>query len=268
MRLIKTIVLLSVLSGAALGIGGCDSAELLESDLDEMPGEEEVACAFLSDGLTVLDSLAAYYPLNGDALDYSGHCRDAEALGSYQFTDGIDSLALQFNGTSTILRIGAQVSPLPATRSTIVFWIRQTQFLERDSVMEVASWPDCWMKHTWSASSAGYHRWYSTCDQGGGQIWDQWMSQWLMVTIRSLTGRDSHKAFRVRVASPDLSWHSLWDSEAGVIEGGGEILFGAHDSDQITAPNRFGGLIDEIRIYNKILTAEEEKMIFDHYHGY
>jgi len=77
----------------------------------------------------ITDSLVAYYPFNGNAIDESGNGYDATVNGPVLVTDRFDSInsAYYFDGYNDFMKLPDGVRFQPFTSSTICFWIKTPQ---------------------------------------------------------------------------------------------------------------------------------------------
>jgi len=239
----------------------CNSKTLTESDEPFVAG-----CEIERANIVESDSLAAYYPLDEDFLDYSGNCRHAEGRGVVQFIDGVSGKAALLNGSNSHIRIGPLNSVLPATRYTVILWFQGSE-LGRSEIAGFLSWTGACLSERWFNSSAGTHWGFEDCGDGGLLGLDSHVYQdWIMITVRSMAWSQNENDFDFhKIEHASLPWFAQYEPGAGEIIGNREILFGTNSFQDPRPTRQFKGLMDEIRIYNRRLSSEEERRIFDHY---
>ena len=262
----------------AFAVSSCDSISqpgetdtnhpVVEVDDENVDEEDEIEgpliCEVKADSIIEPDSLAALYLFDGDYLDYSGNCRHAESGGSPDFVEGLAGQALRFDGLRDFVRIPAELSALPASSYTVTMLMKLLH--ERWDPEVVASWTGACLWYKGWNSSAGRFQGFSFCDEGGGSGFRPASGTWVMIVVRSEALVLDHKSFRIRkIGDENINWISRWDASAGEITGGREILLGTRETSSLENGDRFQGVIDEVRVYNRTLTVEEEKRIFDYY---
>lgn len=217
---------------------------------------EEVIIQLGVKGALPTEGLIAHYPLDSNGNDESGKGFDL-TLSNTQFVDsrlGGSTHALEFNGV-TSEAVGVHDAKLDPAAITLSFWIKAPQpSLGSDSGMTILG------KYI-NASVNGY-----VCYLQGPKI--IWYYAW---------GNPNHTFCRVDNIVTDNKWHHI----LGTADGNGAKLFidgilvqtntwlGASGVTTQTAPitlgfiepksfgGRFVGAIDDIRIYNRVLTDNE-----------
>lgn len=192
-------------------------------------------------GIGVLESLVGYYPLDGDYEDYSGNMNNAIATGT-SFVGGISNLGCSFvNSTDKIT-----ISPITDKILTLSVWHKW------DTIS--TNW------RTICANSANIHHMIFNNSRSIG-IWD-----------------GSFRTFGASGVSPDNEWHNyvmviVNKKNAKLYIDGNYIgmTYTTIDLDTYPIVNIGGwgsygcGYLDEVRIYNRILTPEEIAINYDIY---
>jgi len=233
------------------------------------------------DDCVATDHLLAHYTFDGDVLDKSGACRDAEVGGNPVFVEGKHGSALQLDGKWDFIKIPEDVSPVPVTRMTIVMFFNMEEEIQEGNTGKFVHWNETdpedptqdWnTEYFWNRTSAGINPGIITrSPRGGGGGSAAWYftgvyESWSMLTLRT-HAFDSTPRHELRDDSLAGRWRDYpHNGEIGEITGGRPILFGS--SSESTEPDpddRLKASFDEIRVYGKILTVEEEQALYDDY---
>jgi hypothetical protein len=246
---------------------GCDSAET----------DDPV------DDCVETDHLLAHYTFDGDVLDKSGACRDAVIGGNPTFVDGKYGSALRLDGEWDFIKIPEDVSPVPVTRMTIVMFFNMEEEIEEGNTGKFVYWnetepedpsQDWFTDYRWNTSSAGTHpgAWTKSPNGFSGGFGEGYFTSryesWSMLTLRSTISQSHGNPHHdLRDDSNPGRWFEWFrNGEIGEITGGRPILFGSSsESTEPNPANRLKASFDEIRIYGKILTIEEEQALYDDY---
>jgi large repetitive protein len=211
--------------------------------------------------------LIAYYPFNGNALDESNSGNNGALNGPTLAADrfGQPDKALQFNGSGSYVAIGNPVPPSLQIQNevTMAAWIYVAQYpgsgtlgtivgCQRDSsISGYAIHLDGRTSPDGQPSPAGHLHfqigngsWHTT--NANAQVP---LNQWILVTA-TRKANEPAKIYYNGVLQPSNSL--AWD---------GSITYGDAEMDigkQSGFDNRyFGGLIDDVQIYNRALSAQE-----------
>jgi hypothetical protein len=191
------------------------------------------------------DGLIAYYPFNGNALDASANHYDGIVNGATLTSDknGNKDSAFLFNGTTDSIFVPVNINPHALPVVTITAWVRADR---KNPVRQVVS-----------NDNGGFDRSMGIDFRGGGNGWS------------AFSGTDSILGFQPVVIGDWVFLAVVYDQPAGtvklyvnnnVIEGHGAIGAG-RDALLIGASPGFGeyfsGAIDEVRIYNRVLTQSD-----------
>jgi Concanavalin A-like lectin/glucanases superfamily/CARDB/PKD domain/SdrD B-like domain len=211
-----------------------------------------IASASLSDGLI------AYYPFDGNALDASGNNNDGTEYGGLNYKLGIKGDSISFDGIDDYIRVPSDPSLNPVDQLSISFWVKVEGFTNTWSPIIHKGGPlltDCrnreysvWLQDTSSflLASAGdnspQHYNYACC-----AILDHWTHyvgiidrqnnrmQVYVDGVLIVDGNDPYSTFNTN--SEDLIFG--WTEEVS------------------SAYSPFKGRIDELRIYDRVLSEEE-----------
>lgn len=235
---------------------GCDNGACIEAPqkqtVQPMP-KEPTAAPDINKGSV------AHYKFEGDANDDSGNAHNAVIYGA-EFVDGKFGKALSFDGVDDYVQALGTYTFSGTNQITVIAWFKLTDHKAYDGIVCSKSESCCeyrimadpslypfynpgqhsdqtvesytFNKNTW------YH--YAMTVQGGGQA------------NIYLNGELIHASSKgVPLELPDIT-------NSFII--GMDVPLGT--GSDITPNHPFNGLIDEVRIYNRALTAEEIKLIY------
>jgi hypothetical protein len=208
---------------AALFLGGCATTEP----------------AFVSDGLV------AYYPFNGNAKDESGNGNDGEVKGA-----NIINGHAQFNGVSDIITSKCESLPQGKLPRTLSFWAK-------------ADRPKAFTENMvgWGLSKKGGTSFGSYVGRGHFAFFG-----WGLETY-DFNASPSDEYFHHhcvthngKIISYYIDGKNMKSSEVGDRDTvGNDLIIGARTDGRFN----FKGSIDDVRIYNRALSAEEVKALYD-----
>ncbi len=232
----KNALLVTVLAAALFGMG-CASTEP----------------AFVSDGLV------AYYPFNGNAKDESGHGNDGEVNGATLGADrnSISGGAYSFDGDDYI-DIGKDRS-LKIQNGTLSAWIYSENFTRFGGVVSfIHSYHDGGGGYAMVARSGlGFlisNRGYKEFKGNGELEKSKW--QHIVVSFNDLIAEGYVDGIRVRTMNILIQTPQFQESSKAFIGlNSNRHKYGENDY--------FKGSIDDVRIYNRALSAEEVKALYD-----
>jgi hypothetical protein len=206
-----------------------------------------LAAALFGMGCSSLNKgLVAHYPFSGDAKDASGNGQDGEVKGAT-----IMNGHAQFNGSCSI-EIKCESLPQGKSPRTLSFWAKAADIPKSTSAFMV-SWSYGNFKGTGFGSfvSAGNFHFY-----GHGNV----------EGISFIVGpSDEHLHHHCithngKVIDYYIDGENKKSSEVGDRNTSGSVLFVGARPD---GTRYFKGSIDEVRIYNRALSAEEIKALYD-----
>jgi hypothetical protein len=216
-----------------------------EDDL-KATAEKQVLVKKMSDGIT---TPFAYYPLDGNARDYSGNGHDAAVEGTQLTSDARNeqNKAYQFSSGSDIIFIDNTTTFNFRNEITLSFWVKLDAVTEESFILSHGSWEERWKV---SVTPAKKLRW----------------------TVKSTSGtKDLDSSFPLELNhfyhftavytpySMELYADGALDTfsaAAGLISTTAKaITFGRKD---VSEPNyHLKGTLDEVRIYNEALAPDE-----------
>lgn len=191
----------------------------------------------------------AYYPLDGDVLDYSGNDRDAEMSGVDETTDARSEAgkAYLFNSGSDIISIDNDATLNFQNKITLSFWVKLTGLTEESFILSHGSWEQRWKV---SVTPTGRLRW--TVKTGSA-------TRDLDSTFPLLINQFYHVTVVYSGYSMELYMDGELDSfitHSGLMgTTSNSLTFGRKDSGEANYFLR--GVMDEVRIYNAIVPPDE-----------
>lgn len=191
----------------------------------------------------------AYYPLDGNVLDYSGNDRDAEMSGVDKTTDarGETAKAYLFNSGSDIISVENDASLNFQNKITLSCWVKLTGLTEESFILSHGSWEQRWKV---SVTPTGRLRW--TVKTGSATR-----------DLDSTFPLVLNQFYHVAVVYSGYSMELYMDGEldAFITHSGSmgttsnSLTFGRKDAGEANYYLR--GVIDEVRIYNAIVPPDE-----------
>lgn len=198
------------------------------------------------DGLT---NPVAYYPLDGDVKDYSGHGFNAQSSGVQPAADARNNpnSAYLFSNDNDIIFVPNQLALNFLDAVVLSFWINPSQAPEESFILSHGSWEE---------------RWKVSIIPNG-------RLRWTAKTTAATVDLDSSKPLPLNEYHHVTVVYSGYSMELyvdGILD-----TFARHSGSlgQTTKPITFGrkddvvtryslkGILDEVRIYNQILSPEE-----------
>jgi len=216
------------------------AAVLLIGFLPEAVGHEvSLSCPTGLGPVPDASGLIAYYPLDGDTADASGNGMDAIEVNAVEAAEGKVGQGYRFNGKDSFIRLPLDISPYVYSQVTITAWVK----------------PEI-------LTSARY-----IVNQGDHGNRSLFISNGAVSAGSALVGNGKHTVYADRWVFVALSY----DEAAGTAVLLSNATFSAVDKVVIPdlprpsvllgakAPGNsgFAGIIDEVRIYDRALTATE-----------
>jgi Concanavalin A-like lectin/glucanases superfamily/Secretion system C-terminal sorting domain len=207
-----------------------------------------------------LDSgLVAYYPFNGNANDESGNGNNGSVSGATLTTDrfGNDSSAYSFNGTDNYIGYPVLWSSSPDS-ITLVAWFNIASSQSDGKILYHGDNGEFQLFVGGDTSWAGVHL--------GQNVTDPWyyvrefstLNEWRMMAAIWSRGQSFRLYLnRVLVDSVSVSLDELLDPGPGY-----QPSIGSYGR---TLGAYFDGMIDDIRIYNRVLTKQEIDSLYGNY---
>jgi|GEM_PF-1113490 len=228
----------------------------------------------------VTDGLIAYYPLDGDACDYSGNGYDGIPAGNVAYIDGVKDKCLSLDGLTSYIKFTADRSPFLTSIYSVVFWAN-TRGIEKwiygakeyivSSIGQYDNFriDDIELYCIVSPMVLGIKSQYI-----GGM--DQYgmgfpRAKWFMFTVSYAYDRafgDVNSLFLWCHLNDEGGSGRFPDSlkyRTGTTIASLPFNIGSKNDSPQPDTTRFKGWIDEIRIYNRYLNEDEIKGIYYYY---
>lgn len=195
----------------------------------------------------------AYYPLDGNVLDYSGHGHHATREGAQPAVDprGESGKAYRFSSGNDIIFIPNETSLNFTDRITLAFWVKLDAVTEEAFILSHGSWEERWKV---SVTPEKKLRWTVKTSSGTTD---------LDSSFPLALGRYYHFAVVYSGYSMELYADGVLDTfvaNTGAMAVTSKALtFGRKDTG--TTDYSLKGTLDEVRIYDQALSPEEIKML-------
>jgi hypothetical protein len=192
------------------------------------------------------DNLVAYYPLDGDVLDASGNGLDGTIMGDPNFVEGIIGMGLKLDGVDDYVDCGNNPLFDFTEQITLATWVNVNDFGNGQN--------DPWVNkgdHSWCIK--GHRTGYAIEFFVYEGTWN-----WISAEVGDLNNQWHHVAgtfdgtqLKIYVDSAEVATK---DYVGGIATSVHNVAIGTNTE----AAGRFSeGILDEVRIYNKALSAEE-----------
>ena len=193
--------------------------------------------------------LVAYYPFNGNANDASGNGNDGVVVGASLTTDrfGKANSAYYFDGSSNEISVPSSAS-LNFSYGTIAFWTFYQGGNYNPRFVCKNGQYDTWSQMTPGSEQLGV----SFADQpGGGMLSNTSIArnQWTFVVL--VKSSDSIRTYLNGVLNKSQALPGSIPSSTSTLK------FGAHEGVSPSYIDRLQGKLDDIRIYNRVLSNAE-----------
>lgn len=201
------------------------------------------------------NSVILNLPLNGNADDYSGNGRNGQIIGAEVCTDrhGKEGGAYTFNGINDYIVI-PHFTNKPADNFTISMWLKATGASAGrpyNSFIELGNVPN----HTWNEAYNFVRGGFDLWDRSSGSWYpesDNYNNEWIQVVIsygdKSKSLYVDGKLVAKRIVELPLKF-----------AGNDNLNIGAEIADN----QYFCGEIDDVIIFNKCLSSEEIKKLYE-----
>ena len=229
-----------------------------------------IAVSLFGMGCSSLDKgLVAYYPFNGNYHDESGNQKDGQASSVTSITDrhGVSDSALSFlPRKNSYIEIPESNSSPWASIQTVSVWVKmrvennhekRSEVVLRnyqDNTSSESGWTLHLLKHSsdnkthieWISKGRGGHRILCPIDNG----------KWFNLVVLN---REDSVDFYIN----GVMIESQKAPSPKKAPNGRPLLIGGFLEAGSVAKGRFNGEIDDIRIYNRALSAEEVKALYE-----
>ena len=213
------------------------------------------------------DGLVTYYPFDGNTNDLSGNGNDATAYNEYTYVSGVSSQALRLVGSGhTGLNGGHVILPFIALNEypefAISLWVNHQGNSSRlnhgEAFISFGATLDCQARG--ERVFIGYDRGFPNCNLGfhvggqtqGGSVSLPYSSD-LVSTWNHLVLSADNGALAAYVNGRSIGTNSYQFGAMSPTAGIGAHWFNCGG----TVSNRFIGMIDDVRIYDRALTEAE-----------
>jgi len=259
----KPIIIILVLCVIALALGywsGQDEQEVTSGS--DVKSSENKEPEFLRDGLV------AYYPFNGNADDESGNGNDGTLSGIVNFVPdrfAVDSSSIEIEKlpSGIIIPSSPKLEELDPSEHTVTYWIKAPSGLPQKT------------KYVFNRNAGRNQQWFYIFDtfESGNELYG---------AVRAGSGpgiSDLPATGRLELGT----WHQVTFSTNsdvtvifvdGIVQGqydrlvwnnslsGIDFILG-YTRDEHGSNNQFVGLLDDLRIYDRALSAEEVKALYE-----
>ena len=192
--------------------------------------------------------LVAYYPFDGDLVDHSGNVNNSTNNGA-TFVSGYKGQALCFDGVQDFVSAPVNINPDVMPQMTMIAWARSN------------STSNGWVI---SHDNGGYDRTLTIDTRGGGPGWSAFSGSKGVLGYSPVTIGDW--TFLAAVYDQDVETVKLYVNGVLICEGEGKLGPGWEHIQIGSNPSHgryFSGAIDEVRIYNRTLSADEIKALYE-----
>ncbi|MDH3998028.1 MAG: Ig-like domain-containing protein [Desulfuromonadales bacterium] len=200
--------------------------------------------------------LVGYWPMDGDWLDYSGNGNHGAAWGA-MFTNEtpFGGMSAYFDGEDDYMRV--YPFTMPATELTTSFWMRSSDTSKKGSAISYASSKssNAFLLYNYKdfRPHVGSHA-VGTGVSANDGIWHHIVVTWEGASGQTKLYKDSALAFSGTLAQGETiapNGHLIFAQEQ-------DSFGGSYDPTQA-----FKGLLDDVSIYRRVLSAEEVQQKYD-----
>ncbi len=276
----RTIAALAV----TMLLGACGTSSLKEKDMESDSIGKGVSVPKATTELCrdVCDGLVAYYPFFGNARDTSGNSLDGLVKGATLTTDrdGNANRAYQFNGktfdngttTHIELPLSSLTQNLEQSDYSLVAWVKP----ESDPPGSLDNWYAYGMIHSYSSiHDYGLRYHWSNCFEmgnpvfydnqteiswGGASACQKDFNQYYHVVGVGDSTNGNTKIYVNGKLEHTRTWENSGKPDPSKVNK--KWFIGSMNPTSVTSPLTMEGVIDEIRIYNRTLTALEIETIY------
>lgn len=214
------------------------------------------------------DGLSAYYKLNGNAIDETGN-HDGIVTG-VSWVPGVDGSAASFNGTSDYITMGTTSDLLNSPQASFSFWVNFDSitagemlvsydggfFQTGDILLRIDPDTDFNLQYG-TGPNQGHHRDF-TSPFSDTNIWYHVA---VLIDNEQVDSADRSKLYVNGIEIATAAFNQT-NSLQGANIGDSSAPFNmAHWTDIYTSARYWAGELDEVRIYNRVLTESEIKQL-------
>ena len=215
---------------------------------------------------TLYDGLVAHYEFEGDTIDSSVHNNDGESYGGISYTDGMIGQAASFDGVDDYISVNSDDSLNPDNQLSIAMWLNISSYT-----------------NTWSPI---VHKGGAYTSSHENREYSLWINDDKYFHLASAGDNDRQKTFNTEYSTAiEGEWifyvavidrlsnatKVYLDGELTLSESDSYSSFNNNDDDlrigwseEVRSNyHNYNGLIDDLRIYNRALSAEEIKTLYE-----
>jgi hypothetical protein len=188
----------------------------------------------------ITDGLVGWWPLNGNANDLSGNSNNGSVSGAI-VSSGLDQLCYSFDGVDDYISFNV----ISSTTRTQSGWFYLTQTASSKAN------PNYLFNNFYQHNANNYLYFLGTSDyfSVGFTTINTWYHIALVFTDKTLTSSSTLYVNGVQ--------------KAIVIQTGSHAIFDVNTISGSTSGIAFPGLVQDVRIYNRALSAEEVQILYD-----
>lgn len=202
----------------------------------------------------ITDGLVGWWPLNGTAKDLSGNANNGTVSGA-TVASGLNGLCYSFDGVDDYISTNLSMKNVD---KTISFFIKKASIVGTGSSI-ISQWyaPASWQIHI--PANVGFINYYSYNGSTSSSI----------VSSKNVCDNIWHHAVITYVASSNLLSiyiDGIFDTSANLTveentTSGNGIWFGRENGSTVYSP--FAGSLEDVRIYNRALSADEVNILYE-----
>ena len=246
--------------------GSFEARQSLNGDIDSLhiynralSSAEVQALYELNNNLA--NGLVAHYEFEGDADDSSGNDNDGEEFGGVSYVDGVIGQAVSFDGVDDYIDVAHNDSLSPDIL-TVSVWVN---IIEDNGIVNML------LKGRWNGDLTNNQREYQLNTTYGNFYGEQWNnvyllnpaveSEWSLITL-------TYDKNSLRIYKNGLLDNSeTFDDEINKPSNPESLTigsaFGVENGDLGTYQNALNAKMDDLRIYNRALSAEEIQTLYE-----
>ncbi len=229
---------------------------------------------------TVCDGLVAYYPFYGDATDKSGNGNDGKVVGASLTKDrnGYPNHAYMFNGKDSIINlpISSLTKNLEQNDYSVVAWVKPES--KPPGSEGEGNWYAYGIIHNNKGYGLRYH--FRPTMEMSNNLYDEngkyknWGGQqsglrnpgeyYHLVGVVSVKNKTTKIFVNGKISGWGSEKQNYWGESArpDPKKFGATWRIGSLNPENPSKPNTLDGIIDEVRLYNRALSADEVKELY------
>jgi hypothetical protein len=213
------------------------------------------------------DGLVAYYPFNGNANDESGNGYHGTVVGATLTDDRFGNLnsAYSFDGVDDYIKILSGPNLQGFSQTTLAAWINSKPNIGKGEsrIIEIGkNWPNstALVLDVPGMRQGSFRAWFHADGQRKGEIGSGWDGvnyhdgQWHLVVF-------TYDGSTTRLYVDGILKEQ--GSGTGVIDSPPVALIGQLNFSSPSNGSVFGGIIDDVRVYNRALTESEIQALYE-----